>query len=102
MSRQFLPGKLEGQERKAHGLRNEMTASRLCSAEQPHRSSQPHRLLASDGVEVPLQCRNHESTKNGREPFYLRGASRCATRGRVKTLESAIDSLQRVFQKGFS
>ena len=71
MSRQFLPGKLEGRERKAPGLRNEMTASRLCSAEQPHKSSQPHRLLASDGVEVPLQCRNHECNEERSRAILL-------------------------------
>jgi hypothetical protein len=55
----------------AHELRNEMTASRLCSAEQPHKSSRSHRLLAGDGVEVPLQCRNHECNEERSRAIFL-------------------------------
>src|SRR5260370_793913 len=52
-------------------MRNEMTASKLYGAEQPHKSSWPHHLLAGDGVEVPLQCRNHECNEERSRAILL-------------------------------
>src|SRR5712691_273473 len=43
----------------SHGMRNELTGSRLCSAKRLHKQFYSHRLLAGDAVEVLLRCRNH-------------------------------------------
>ncbi len=44
---------------RAHGMRNEFTTSRLCSAKRLYKQSRSHHQRASDMVEVPLRCRNH-------------------------------------------
>ncbi len=40
-------------------MRNEMTASKLCSAKRLRQHSRSHRLLAGDVIEVLLPCGNH-------------------------------------------
>src|SRR5436190_9650710 len=57
--------------RTSHGLRNEITTSKLCSAKRPHKSSRSHRLLTGDVVEVPLPYRNHECNEEHSRALLL-------------------------------
>src|SRR2546426_11998152 len=45
----------------AHGMRNEIAASKLYNTKLLHKQSWSHHLLAGYKVEVPSQCSNHES-----------------------------------------
>jgi hypothetical protein len=68
--------------RAAHGMHNEITASRQYSAKRLHKQPQSHRLpvfpccRSSAGVAEAM-----DAAKNGPEPLHLRRTSHCASRG---------------------
>src|SRR5260370_17302468 len=56
---------------RAHGMRNEFTTSRLCSAKRLYKQSRSHHQRASDMVEVPLRVRNQGCTKQNTKATSL-------------------------------
>jgi len=55
----------------AHGIRNEMTASKLCSAIRLQKPSWSQRLVVGDRMERPLPYKKHSSMKDDLEPLCL-------------------------------